>query len=304
MNKGFLQTEEWLNFQKSVGNKGWHFDNGKITANIIKLGLPLGKSLLYIPHGPEINFNNVSSLKNEVAQFVAYLKKLAKEEKSIFIKAEPLDGKVPDLLHDFGFKKSSKEIQAHKSVVLDLARTEEELLAGMHHKTRYNIKVAEKHGIIVKQSSDMSKFLSLLGKTAKRQRFSGHPKDYYKKEFDFFNKEGEINTELFLAEFEGKSVAGGLMLIHGETYYYLHGGSDHEYRNLMAPFALHWYLIKQANARGFKLYDFGGSETIKWPGITRFKLGWGGRQIEYPGAFDMPIRKLWFFVYKIVRKIF
>ncbi len=303
--RSFLQTTEWLDFQKHIGRKTYRFDDGKIRANIIQHVLPFGKNYLYIPHGPEISFDEISGgLKNELSRFVVYLKNLAREQKSIFIKIEPLDDKVIELLHGFGFRKSSKEIQAHKSVVLGLGRSEEELLEGMHYKTRYNIKVAEKNSITVKQGTDIEMFLKLLDKTAERQRFSGHPKDYYKKEFEFFNKEGEIKAELFLAHFNGKPVAGGLMFAHGETYYYLHGGSDYEYRQVMAPYALHWHLIKHANGEGFKYYDFGGSETSKWPGITRFKLGWGGRQVEYPGSFDMPISKIWYLIYKIMRKIF
>ncbi len=85
--KSFLQTQEWLEFQKETGHKVWRFDDGKIKANIIKLGLPLGKSMLYIPHGPEIDFEHViGGIKNEVTNFVKYLKNLAKEEKSLFIK--------------------------------------------------------------------------------------------------------------------------------------------------------------------------------------------------------------------------
>ena len=83
--KSFLQTTEWLEFQREVGHKTWRFSDGKITANIIKLGLPLGKSFLYVPHGPEIEFENIKSgIKNEVSNFIKYLKDLAKEEKSIF----------------------------------------------------------------------------------------------------------------------------------------------------------------------------------------------------------------------------
>ena len=130
----FLQTKEWLEFQKSVGRKVWRFDpppgGGPITANIIRHDLPFGKNYLYIPHGPAVDFNAISgAINNEVAQFVAYLKDLAQEERSIFIKIEPLDDKVPEAMHRFRFKKSSKEVQPKRTVILDLGRSEEELLA-------------------------------------------------------------------------------------------------------------------------------------------------------------------------------
>lgn len=305
MIKSFLQTQDWLDFQKHIGRKTWRFDDGKIKANIIKHDLPFGKNYLYIPHGPEISFDEISGgLKNELSQFVVYLKNLAREEKSIYIKIEPLDDKVPEVMHGFKFKKSSKEIQAHKTVVLDISKPEEELLIGMHNKTRYNIKIAEKHGITITPSSDVDALWKLLQKTKERQKFSTHEKDYYKKLLNFFNKEGKLQAGIYLAMFVDKPIAGALILNYGNTCFYLHGGSDHDHRQMMAPYALHWSLIKKAKERGFRFYDFGGGEAEKWPGITRFKLGWGGKQIEYPGSFDLPISKTWYLIYKIARKMF
>jgi peptidoglycan pentaglycine glycine transferase (the first glycine) len=303
--KSFLQTKEWLDFQKSIGRSAERFDNGKITANIIQHDLPFKFNYLYIPHGPEIDFNAIEgTIGHEVEQFILHVKKRAQEEKSIFVKVEPLDAKIPEVLHQFKFKKSKKEVQPHKTIVVDLSKSEEELLAGMHHKTRYNIKVAEKHGVTVEESNDVEVFWKLLKKTAERQKFSTHEKGYYKKIFEFFREGKEIQTKIFFAMHENKSIAGGLMLLHADTAYYLHGGSDNEYRQLMAPYAFHWLMMNLMKEQGFKFYDFGGSEGDKYPGVTRFKLGWGGQQISYPGAFDLSIRSFWFMIYKILRKIF
>jgi len=229
---------------------------------------------------------------------------LARKQKSIFIKAEPMADSIAQQLVHHGFRKTKKAIQPHKTVVLDLAKSEEELLSAMHHKTRYNIKVAEKHNVILELSSSIEVFWDLISKTANRQNFSTHPKEYYKKLFEFFNKEGNIHAKLFCAIHEGRPVAGALMLISGDTVYYLHGGSDHNFRQVMAPYAMHWSLIKEMKKQGFKYYDFGGSEGDKWPGVTRFKLGWGGQQVEYPGSFDLPISKFWYLIYKIYRVVF
>lgn len=70
----FLQTEDWLQFQKLVGRKVWRFDNGKIKANIIKHDLLLGKNYLYIPHGPEINFNASLTLCSSVLPLASSLR--------------------------------------------------------------------------------------------------------------------------------------------------------------------------------------------------------------------------------------
>jgi len=304
MTKSFLQTQNWLDFQKHIGRKTWRFDNGKIKANIIRHDLPFGKNYLYIPHGPEIYFDAISGgIKNELAQFVVYLKNLAREEKSIFIKIEPLDDKVMEFLHGLGFKKSSKKIQPQRSVVINLEKSEEELLSAMHHKTRYNIKIAEKNNIEVKDSSDLGAFLKLLNKTAKRDRFDTHKKYYYEKLLSFFS-EGSMKTDLILASFEGKPVAGALVLSTEGTCYYLHGASDYGFRAMMAPYALHWENIKYLKQHNFKSYDLWGIDAKLWPGVTRFKLGFGGQQVEYPGSFDLPISKIWYLVYKIARKIF
>ena len=309
MSRSFLQTKEWLQFQKLIGRKVWHFDDGKIKANIIRHDLPFGNNYLYIPHGPEINFNEIiGSINHEVAKFVAYLKNLASEEKSIFIKIEPLDDKVPEVRYNFKFRKSSKEIQPHKTIIINIEQSEEELLSAMHHKTRYNIKVAEKNGIVVKGSNDLDAFWRLLKKTTKRDRFGSHSKDYYKKFIDFFDGSQGIKADLVMAGLPAEagfnSKAGALVIMHGDICYYLHGASDYDARSMMAPYALHWENIKYLKEHGIKKYDLWGIDANKWPGITRFKLSWGGQQVEYPGSFDLPVLKFWYLIYKIARKIF
>lgn len=299
----FLQSKEWFDFQESLGREVFFYERGGVKTGIIKLPLPFKKSYLYIPHGPAMDFNQMQGgIDNEIRNFLQYLKQLAKKEKAIFIKAEPLNDNVAQFLAKNKFKKSKKEIQPHKTIILDLLKSEEEILGTVHHKTRYNIKVAKKHVVMVEASSDIETFWELVRKTTKRQKFSSHTKDYYKKLFQFFNKEGGIRTSLFFASYEGKPVAGALMLTCGEMAYYLHGGSDYNFRNVMAPHALHWFLIREMKKQGFKYYDFGGSEGDKWPGLTRFKLGWGGRTIEYPGSFDLTTSWWWHLAYKISRK--
>lgn len=97
-------------------------------------------------------------------------------------------------------------------------------------------------------------------------------------------------------------IAGALTLTYGDTAYYLHGAMDREYRNLMAPHFMHWEIMKLYKHEGFGYYDFWGIDARKWPGVTRFKLGFGGREIEYPGSFDLPISKFWYVVYTMARK--
>lgn len=308
MQTSFLQSKDWMEFQRSLGREVFEYEKEGITAKIIKHDLsfgrlkinPFGKNYLYIPYGPIINFNFMTGgFKNPVANFVKWLRELGKKEKSIFIKTEPIIDSVAQILAGQKFRKSKKEIQPSKTVVIDLTKSEEDLLSAMHHKTRYNIIVADKHNVVAGEISEIDSFLRLLKKTVKHDKFSPHPADYYKKLFDYNN----LQTKLYFAKHNNKLIAAALVLIYGDTGYYLHGASDYDQRSLMAPFALHWHIIKQLKTEGLKQYDLWGIDPRKWPGITRFKLGWGGRAIEYPGSFDLPISKFWYFVYRVAKKI-
>lgn len=306
--RSFLQTNEWLKFQNSVGNKTFRFDDGKITANIIKLGLPMGKSMLYIPHGPDIRFDDIrGGLKNEVANFVTYLKNLAREEKAIFVKIEPASDLVMELLYRRGFRRSSKQIQPYKTVVLDLSLSEEHLLGKMHAKTRYNINLSEKKGLSLEESDDLDVFWKLLKQTAKKDQFSTHSRDYYEKMLNFFG-EGELKTKLFLVKYGNKYIGGAVVMLYNDTAYYLHGAMDREHKNLMAPYFMHWEIIKWLKASRLSsnklFYDLWGIDAKKWPGVTRFKLGWGGDLKEYPGSFDLVTNRLWYLAYSLARRIF
>ncbi|MBI4160443.1 MAG: peptidoglycan bridge formation glycyltransferase FemA/FemB family protein [Candidatus Yanofskybacteria bacterium] len=305
MENSFLQSSEWAEFQKSLGREVLEYEKDGISAKIIKHDLPFKKNYLYIPHGPEMDFNQMTGgFKNPVSNFVRWLCEEAKKRKSIFVKIEPVTDSVAQALADPSagrkFKKSKKEMQPSRTVILDINQEDNELLGKMHHKTRYNIGVADKHGVTVDKDSDIDSFLKLLKKTAKRDKFAPHSADYYKKLLNFDG----LRTRLYFAEHNGKLVAAALILLHGDTGCYLHGASDHEKRSLMAPYALHWHIIKQLRADGLRQYDLWGIEPHKWPGVTRFKLGWGGRTIEYPGSFDMAVSKLWYLIYKIARRIF
>jgi len=304
----FLQSKEWFNFQKSLGRAVFFYEQRGIKTGIIKLPLPFKKSYLYISHGPTIDFNQMTGgIDNEVRNFIRYLNNLAKEEKALFIKAEPLNDSVAQFLAKNKFKRSKKEIQPARTVILDLTQSEDQLLDRLHHKTRYNIKVAEKNSVVIHPQGwtlRVDNFWKLMKKTVKRDKFSSHPKDYYEKLLNFFSGASEIKTKLFLAYHQDKPVAGLILLTHKGTGYYLHGASDYDYRHLMAPYLLHWSVIKFLKQEGFENYDMWGIDSRRWPGVTRFKLGWGGRTVEYPGTFDKTISWWWHQLYKISHKVF
>lgn len=312
----FLQSSQWAEFQKSLGREVFSIDQPGINAVVIKHGLPFGFNYLYIPHGPQIDFNALSGgFNNPFRQFISQLRNLARQENSMFIKIEPLLDSTAQLLVKYGFRKSGKEIHPHKTIIINLQQSADELLAAMHHKTRYNIKVAENHGLNVQdlpageagRSDNVDKFLKLIRHTADKKNFGIHPEWYYKKLLDYFSlRNNNLEAKLFLVEKDDKAVAGAIVLLdhYKSTGYYLHGASDYRSRSLMAPYLLHWHIMRTLQQSGFASYDLWGIDSSKWPGVTRFKLGWGGRQVEYPGSFDLSVSRFWYLVYKTYRTIF
>lgn len=299
MDRPFLQTPEWLAFQKSLGRKVWRLDDGFIKANIIRHDVRMGQNWLYIPYGPELNLEMAKDgLRNEVSHFAAFLRGLAHREGSMFVKIEPTHDMVVELLYRNGLKlkKSPHAVQPMHTTVMDLTQTEDQLLDKLHHKHRYNINLSERKGVTVDETDDVEAFWKMLKETSGRDDFRPHPMLYYKKLMNFF-ADGAVRVRLFFAYQGGRPIAGVMMLEHGSTVTYLHGASDREHRALMAPHLLHWSLIKQYKAKGFKWYDFWGVDSARWPGVTRFKLGFGGRLIEYPGSFDLTLKRFWRWLY-------
>ena len=303
MSASFLQTKEWANFQRSLGREVFEYERNGVSAKIIKHDLPLRKNYLYIPHGPEMDFNAMTGgFKGPTRNFIDYLLNLGLQEKSIFVKAEPLTGNVAQMLVEAGFKRANKEVQPSKTVVINIQEGDINLLAAMHHKTRYNIKVAENHGVTVEESRDTATFWRLLKKTTARDEFSSHPKDYYGKLLNFDWGSDGPKVKLFLAKHQDKPAAAAIVLIYNGTGYYLHGASDYEHRSAMAPFMLHWRIIQLLRKAGIENYDLWGIDAKKWPGVTRFKLNWGGRVMDRSGSFDLSVSKFWHFAYKILKR--
>lgn len=289
MEKSFLQSDKWLDFQKSLGRKVWQVEG----VSIIKHKLRLGKSYLYSPYCE-------SKFLSE--KFFSEVKEIAKNENAVFLKIEPLDS-LGARLKDYEFVKSHN-IQPQKTLILNITKSEQELLKEMHPKTRYNIGLADKKGVKVSAQGgsapggkSFEDFWKLMQETTKRDGFHPHPKEYYKKLLEI------PGVELFVAESDGKIIAANIVVFYNKTAIYLHGASNYEHRNLMAAPLLQREQIKEAKKRGCTEYDFWGIDEIKWPGVTRFKKGFSGKEIEYPGAYDLVFQPPWYKVYKIARKI-
>mgnify|MGYP001564153478 CR=1 FL=1 len=290
----FLQSKNWANFQKTLGRKVFEIGG----THLIKYNLPFEKSYLYVPAGPQFPISNFQFPK---------LKELAKQENAIFVKADPMEDMVAKSLVEQGFKRSLKLMNPHKTVIIDLTQSEEQLLSKLHHKTRYNIRHAERKGITVEKANDpddqFPTFWQLMEKTTERDDFSAHSKSYYETLINFFSVNPEIKTQLWFAYIKDKpGAAATITLTYKDTVYYLFSASDHEFRSYKAPNLLRWQIMLQMKREGFAFADFWGIDAKRWPGITAYKLGWGGRVVEYPGAFDLVISPLWYAGYKIARR--
>lgn len=298
---GFLQSYQWGKFQEAFGRKIWRVEiEDNLKALIVKHNLPLRCNYLYCPQGPVLKSGADSDQTAEL--FLKKIREIAKKEGSIFLKSEPL---FETKILENDFIKSSKKIQPSQTIVLDITKPEDDLLKEMSQKTRYNVKLAQRKGVTVKEASSDSEleldiFWNLLEKTAEKDNFHAHPKEYYSKMLGSLSENGLV--KLLLAKYQGKTIAAGIFSFFGEIAVYLHGASDYDSRQLMAPYLLQWQAILNAKENGLKYYDFGGVSEEKWPGVTRFKKGFGGKEITHPGAFNLIFREWWYLVYSAARK--
>ena len=306
----FLQSSSWGEFQKSAGHFVWRFgvyNDDKLvgTAQIFGHQLPLKKSYLYCPRGPVVD-NQLSDEQKETALKLILSKardltiQTSKTEE-IFFRFEPICQSL--ILNHQSLITKTKSIQPTNTLILDLTPTNEQLLANMHQKTRYNIRLAEKHGVTIKEETDFDNVWPLFEKTAKRDKFNLHSKKYYEKMLKMVPQ-----IKLMVAKHQNKIVAANLVGHYGDTVTYIHGASNYEHRKLMAPYLLQWEVIKKAKELNFKFYDFHGiaptdDKNHPWLGITRFKKGFGGQTVNYPGTFDFVYESGSYQLYKLLRKI-
>lgn len=289
----FLQSPEWEEFQRSIGRRTWRV-NGAL---VIRHDLPFGLHYMYCPR-PSIGFGD-EGLGMRVLDTVG---EIAKKEKSVFLKIDPLRPPYPIPYTVY----PSHSLQPRRTVVLDLCLPEEALLAAMHEKTRYNIRLAERKGVRITDRG-IRRFWDLLEETAMRDRFSTHPREYYEKMLAI--RSAHFSNELFFVEYRGTVLAAALVNFYrsptsiGGTATYLHGASSREYKEAMASSLLHWRIIQEIKRRGIRSYDFWGIDEERWPGLTRFKKGFGGAGLTYPSSIDVAYRPAWYMAYRIWRRL-
>jgi len=272
-------------------------------AQILFRKLPLGITFAYLPKGPLLsNHRDDDQQIFPGDSFWREVDLLCRKKRAAFLKIEPDDwspnpqwqaGEIP-----IGFRLSPQSIQPPRTIEIDLLASEEEILARMKQKTRYNIRLATKKGVAVRPSDDVAAFYSLMEVTGKRDEFGIHSLAYYQKAFDLFNSTG--NCVLLVAESGGQQNAGLMAFAAGRRAWYLYGASASLHRELMPTYLLQWEAMRWARSKGCWEYDLYGvpdhdqeyleanfkdhSEGL-W-GIYRFKRGFGGQVVRSAGPWD------------------
>lgn len=308
-----FQSLAFGKFQETIPYRGksWALltKNGEASCLVIKVKLPFGFSWLWAPYGP-LGFEE---------EIFEDLKRLAEEEQAIFARIEPPLSWNKDwtsvLKKDFKICDSPCRFTPQHTLVLNLSGSEEEILAQMKPKGRYNIGVAKRKGVQARMfknftdapQKDFDEFYELLKKTAARDEFGIHPRAFYE---NFLKTLGQENmSALFLAydPTAKKVIAGLIATFYRDTATYYYGASSDTCRNFMAPYLLQWEAVLEAKKRGLKFYDFLGiapsdDPNHPWRGVTEFKKKFGGTELKYPPAFDVVYKRMPYWLLRILRK--
>lgn len=301
----FLQTWEWGEVKRGMGWQPLPLvleEDGEIRAAllILKRRLPLPgmkKCIFYSPRGPVVD---IESLELCQALF-AGAERVARDHAAIFLKIDPDvpagDSGFMDILGLCKFKRNEtgldfEGVQPAFVFRLDITPSEVKLLENMHSKTRYNIKLAGRKGVTIRNAArkqDLRSFYAILQETAERDGFLIRGYEYFEMIWDQMVENGL--ARIFLAEIQGQIISATLALILGDKTWYLYGASSNEFRNVMPNYLIQWEMIRWAQSQGCKIYDFRGvsgdmDESNPLYGLYRFKKGFNGDLIEFVGDWD------------------
>lgn len=307
--QSIFQSEEWEKFKLKTGyQKSYWVDD----VLVLQKNLPLGYSMLYSPMaGSRIQDTEFSS-----QHFVDQIKKIAKENKSMFFRLE-LD--IPKQLNSESrilnsFVKSFEHMQPENTWMLDITKDEDKLLAEMSMRCRYNIRLAAKSNIEVTSAENdkemLENFYSLYSITGKRHGITYRSKNYFQSLLDILGKDSyaRIYNATLKLDGEKKTLSSGIVVYSGKKAIYMFGASSNEHRNLKAPNLLVWKMIQDAKARGCETFDFYGiapndDPKHPWSGITSFKKQFGGYQVDIHGCYDQILRPIEYKLFKVLEKI-
>jgi lipid II:glycine glycyltransferase (peptidoglycan interpeptide bridge formation enzyme) len=298
-----LQTWEWGEFKSRYGwsarRFAWRDATGQAVAaaQILRRRLSLLPasrllpSIDYVPKGPLLDWSD-ASLRSHVLDD---LESLARRERAIFVKIDPdVSTEEAAVISDLRYRRwgfSRDQVQFRHTAVLDLHGAEDEILARMKPKTRYNIRLAEKRGVRIRAGSlaDLDLLYRLYAETSVRDGFVIRSPDYYRHAWGQFIQAGLAKP--FIADVEGEPVGALILFRFAHTAWYLYGMSRSVHREKMPNHLLQWEAIRWARAQGCIAYDFWGApdefvESDPMWGVWKFKEGFGGQIARHVGAWD------------------
>ena len=304
---GFMQSLRWANVKI-----GWGFEalvsrdpQGNIKGAMLVLmkRVPfLGKSLLYAPRGPVCDPYDKATLED----LMTGVDQLAKKHHAYMFRMDPYvlasDEKYISMVTGMGFSfipglGDFKTIQTRNNYMLNIeGKTPEEVMAGFHSKWRYNIRVAQRHGVECKvcDKSHIDEFYRLMEKTGARDGFIIRPKEYFVRMLDCLGN----YCRLYLCFYQGQAISGAIATQCAGKTCYVYGASDNEMRNVMPNHLMQWTMIQWAIENRCKVYDFQGipgytDENDPNYGIYKFKKGFNGEVVEFAGEFDWIYSPFW-----------
>jgi lipid II:glycine glycyltransferase (peptidoglycan interpeptide bridge formation enzyme) len=314
-----VQSWEWGEFKKQMGNPPTRlgvFDNQVLLATAQYTLHPVPKTpffIGYLPKGPVCDKN----LQETLPEILSAIRKTAQSQNCLLVRLEPniySDNRLwVDSLVSWGLKKSPKDVFAPHNFYLDLTKSEKELLSIMHPKWRYNIRLAERKGVKVREESNeegLKKFLNLQRETARRDGFFVHPDSYYQKLFQVLQPAGM--AYLLNAYKEGNSLVplvSWLFFKFGQTLYYPYGASASFGREVMPSHAMMWAAINLGKKLGCTRFDLWGAAAPNAPaddpytGFTKFKEGFRPARVSYLGAYDLVINLLGYKIFNFADKL-
>lgn len=312
----FVQSWQFGELHLSKGNqvKRWAMVGGEADAVLaiaqtILINAKRGK-VLQLRHAPNFVVSNTaqfpdSKLKDVADRFLSEIKLYAKSQGCDFIRLQTRTVETEtklwhDVIKSLGYRPAKiHNIDAEKSLILDISKPEEALLQNMRKNTRYYIRKAEKDGVTVERRSDQEAieiFYQIHKDTTIRQSFISFSEGYYKSFFSSLNSipNSKLSSEVFLAKYEGKYIAAAIIIFFGRKAFYSDGGSLSEYSKITASYLLQWQAIQRAVELGATNYDFWGGvmpedagPNYPWHGIDMFKRGFGGDRYEFMHAHDL-----------------
>ena len=282
-------------------------------AQVLFRPLPVGLSTAYVPKGPLID--PAARDTPAMAALMQGLHDACRREHAISLKLEPDwtdSGEAQRWLQAQGLMASAETVQPRRTVIVDLIAGEDDILAQMKSKTRYNIRLAQRKGVLVRQGTaeHLPLFHRLLQVTGQRAEFGIHTLAYYTLAWQLFAATESV--ALFLADYADRTLAAIMVFVWGKTAYYMYGGSSDEERQRMPTYLLQWEAMRWAKNRGCETYDLWGIPDVDehevgpdvaaaeetgilstgMGGLYRFKRGFGGREVRYVGAYDLVYNRL------------